>query len=185
MPASGDVLLDTSVVIPYFKGDQAVHTQIQASAKIHLPQTVLGELICGAHLSNNPARTLAEVQNFLKAVVVISPGCHNGGTLLAASVPTWPKLARRYPKTTFGLPLWPSSTNSLWRQETLILTASTACRCSNGKRFVTVNPDLGCVEWPGGVDLCPDAMHQVMTGSESQAELHSAGALHEDAKKSH
>jgi len=74
MPANGDVLLDTSVVIPYFKGDRAVHTQIQASAKLHLPQTVLGELICGAHLSTNPARTLAEVQNFLKAVVVLSPG---------------------------------------------------------------------------------------------------------------
>ena len=24
---------------------------------------------------------------------------------------------------------------------------------------VTVNPDFGCVEWPGGVDFCPDAMH--------------------------
>ena len=27
---------------------------------------------------------------------------------------------------------------------------------------VTVNPDFGCVEWPGGVDLCPDVMHQAM-----------------------
>jgi Protein of unknown function (DUF2442) len=34
---------------------------------------------------------------------------------------------------------------------------------------VTVNPDFGCVEWPGGVDLCPDARHQAMTGSESEA----------------
>ena len=24
---------------------------------------------------------------------------------------------------------------------------------------VTVNPDFGCVEWPGGIDLCPDTMH--------------------------
>jgi hypothetical protein len=39
---------------------------------------------------------------------------------------------------------------------------------------VTVNPDFGCVEWPGGVDLCPDAMHQAMTGSESEAEIDSA-----------
>jgi hypothetical protein len=23
-----------------------------------------------------------------------------------------------------------------------------------------VNPDFGCVEWPGGVDLCPDSMHE-------------------------
>lgn len=47
---------------------------------------------------------------------------------------------------------------------------------------VSVNPDFGCVEWPGGVDLCPDAFHQAMTGSESGATLDSAAALGEDAK---
>ena len=47
---------------------------------------------------------------------------------------------------------------------------------------VTVNPDFGCVEWPGGIDLAPDAMHQTMSGSESEAELHSTMALREDGK---
>ena len=47
----------------------------------------------------------------------------------------------------------------------------------------TVNADFGCVEWPGGVDLCPDAMHQAMTGSESVVEICSAAALRKDAKK--
>jgi hypothetical protein len=41
----------------------------------------------------------------------------------------------------------------------------------------TGNPDFGCVEWPGGVDLCPDAMHQAMTGCESEAELNSRRLL--------
>ena len=27
---------------------------------------------------------------------------------------------------------------------------------------VRVNPDFGCVEWPGGVDLCPTSMHEEM-----------------------
>lgn len=27
---------------------------------------------------------------------------------------------------------------------------------------VRVNPDFGCVEWPGGVDLCPTSMHDEM-----------------------
>lgn len=27
---------------------------------------------------------------------------------------------------------------------------------------VRVNPDFGCVEWPGGVDLCPSSMHEEM-----------------------
>jgi len=49
---------------------------------------------------------------------------------------------------------------------------------------VTVTPDFGCVEWPGDVDLCPDAMHRAMTGSEFETELHSAAALREDAKES-
>jgi hypothetical protein len=48
---------------------------------------------------------------------------------------------------------------------------------------VVVNPDIGCVEWPGGVDICPAAMHQAMTGAESEAELHSAADLREDAKR--
>ena len=42
---------------------------------------------------------------------------------------------------------------------------------------VTVNPDFGCVEWPGGIDLCPDTMHQAMAGSEAQAALDSPMAL--------
>lgn len=47
---------------------------------------------------------------------------------------------------------------------------------------VTVNPDFGCVEWPGGIDLCPDVMHQAMTGSGSEKEHSLAAALHEEVK---
>jgi len=46
---------------------------------------------------------------------------------------------------------------------------------------VTVNPDFGCVEWPGGIDLCPDTMYQAITGAE--AELDSTMALREEKKK--
>jgi tRNA(fMet)-specific endonuclease VapC len=73
MPASGDVLLDTSVVIPFFKGDQAIGGNL-AGTTIYLPQIVLGELYCGAHLSSNPAKTHGEIQNFLAAVTVLSSG---------------------------------------------------------------------------------------------------------------
>ena len=48
---------------------------------------------------------------------------------------------------------------------------------------VTINPDFGCVEWPGGIDLCPDTMHQAMAGSESELALDSRAALREEAKK--
>jgi hypothetical protein len=48
---------------------------------------------------------------------------------------------------------------------------------------VTVNPDFGCVEWPGGVDLCPDTMHQDMTSSLAGGKLASPAALREDGEK--
>ena len=30
---------------------------------------------------------------------------------------------------------------------------------------ITADPDFGCAEWPGGVDLCPDALHQAVIHS--------------------
>jgi hypothetical protein len=44
---------------------------------------------------------------------------------------------------------------------------------------VTVDPDFGCVQWPGGVDLCPDTMHQAMTAAVS--DLPDEMVLREDA----
>ena len=47
---------------------------------------------------------------------------------------------------------------------------------------VAINPDFGCVEWPGGIDLCPDTMHRQMSGSESNAKLPEAAAFRESQK---
>ncbi len=46
-------------------------------------------------------------------------------------------------------------------------------------KAVTVNPDFGCVEWPGGVDLCPDAMHQAMCRFQPDEEMCSGAFLRE------
>ena len=48
---------------------------------------------------------------------------------------------------------------------------------------VTINPDFGCVEWPSGIDLCPDTMHQAMSGLEIKSELQSPMALRDELKK--
>ena len=74
MPASGDVLLDTSVVIPFFKGDQSVRAKLHSAGIIFLAQPALGELYCGSFLSANLTKTRSEIQNFLAAVIVLSPG---------------------------------------------------------------------------------------------------------------
>jgi uncharacterized protein DUF2442 len=49
---------------------------------------------------------------------------------------------------------------------------------------VTINPDFGCVEWPGGIDLCPNTMHHAIVGFSSEAVLHSEAALRDEPKKS-
>jgi hypothetical protein len=51
-------------------------------------------------------------------------------------------------------------------------------------KAVTINPDSGCVEWPSGADLCPDAMHQAITGSETEAEVNSRRFLTSGAGQS-
>jgi hypothetical protein len=48
---------------------------------------------------------------------------------------------------------------------------------------VAINPDFGCVEWPGGIDLDPDTMHGAIAGVESGTPLHPAGALREEPPK--
>lgn len=47
---------------------------------------------------------------------------------------------------------------------------------------VTVNPDFGCVEWPGGIDLCPDLMHEAMAGSGSEKGSSLTAALREESR---
>lgn len=48
---------------------------------------------------------------------------------------------------------------------------------------VTVNPDFGCVEWPGGIDLCPDAMHQAMFSFKPDEEVRSGAVLREGEER--
>jgi tRNA(fMet)-specific endonuclease VapC len=74
MPANGDVLLDTSIIIPYFRGDASLQSRFQPDISAYLPLTVLGELYCGAHLSQHPAKKLAQISNFLRGVMVLAPG---------------------------------------------------------------------------------------------------------------
>ncbi|MBI4024781.1 MAG: type II toxin-antitoxin system VapC family toxin [Verrucomicrobia bacterium] len=71
---NGDVLLDTSVVIPYFKKDAAIGRQLKGGHVLYLPSVVLGELYCGAYHCVHRAKPLAEIKNFLNAVGVLPVG---------------------------------------------------------------------------------------------------------------
>lgn len=36
---------------------------------------------------------------------------------------------------------------------------------------VTIDEDFGCVEWPGGIDLCPTAMYEEVVRENTAGEL--------------
>jgi hypothetical protein len=48
---------------------------------------------------------------------------------------------------------------------------------------VTINPDFGCVEWAGGVDLDPEAMHRAITGFRTKEEEPSAAVLRDGTEE--
>jgi hypothetical protein len=48
MKRAGSVLLDTSVIIDYIRGDQRLRPQFAAAATMYVPLVVLGELYFGA-----------------------------------------------------------------------------------------------------------------------------------------
>jgi tRNA(fMet)-specific endonuclease VapC len=64
MNAIGSVLLDTSIVVDYLRLDPGLHQKIEEVDDVYLPLVVLGELLYGAHKSNQPAKALAQVKTF-------------------------------------------------------------------------------------------------------------------------
>lgn len=47
---------------------------------------------------------------------------------------------------------------------------------------VSINSDFGCVEWPGGIDLCPETMHRIMSGIGDRVAEFSVPVLHDAPK---
>lgn len=70
---NGNVLLDTTVVVAHLRGDAALTAQLRQANVLYLPLTALGELSYGAYRSQNPVKSLAQVHEFLKAVIVLHP----------------------------------------------------------------------------------------------------------------
>jgi len=71
MSATGNVLLDTNVVIAHLRRESGVTAKLQQAGVIYLPLTVLGELYYGAFKSTSSAKILAQVHQFLNSAVVL------------------------------------------------------------------------------------------------------------------
>lgn len=69
---SGRYLLDTSVVIPLFRGEEAIQERLDATEHVFLPAVALGELYFGAENSNQPEKHLTQIRE-LAAVCVFLP----------------------------------------------------------------------------------------------------------------
>ena len=66
-----NLILDTNVVIDYFKHHPHVTGIINRAETIYLPVTVIGELYFGAYRSQRPEAKIKEIQEFFSTVVIL------------------------------------------------------------------------------------------------------------------
>lgn len=64
-------MLDTNVVIDYFKENSHVTEVIKRAERIYLPMQVVGELYFGAYRSMRPSAKKREIGNFLPTVQIL------------------------------------------------------------------------------------------------------------------
>ena len=73
MNAIGSVLVDTSIVVDYFRQDLTLHEKIDQVEDVYVPLVVLGELFYGAHKSTQKDKALAQVLEFSRGCIVLFP----------------------------------------------------------------------------------------------------------------
>lgn len=72
MNRAGSVLLDTSVIVDYIRGDQRLRPRF-AAATMYVPLVVVGELHFGAQRALRRGDALMQVREFLRTVTVLLP----------------------------------------------------------------------------------------------------------------
>lgn len=60
----GEYLLDTSIIIPHFRGEPAVRRRLGEADRVYLSAIVLGELHFGAEGSNRSAEQVEQIAAF-------------------------------------------------------------------------------------------------------------------------
>jgi len=73
MNTPGSVLLDTNVVVAYFRGDQALQPRFVGEVPLNLPWVVVGELYYGAQRAQRRPEQLAYIRALLTFTVVVFP----------------------------------------------------------------------------------------------------------------
>jgi tRNA(fMet)-specific endonuclease VapC len=73
MNTAGSVLVDTTVVVAYFRGDKALPPLFAELTPVYLPWVVLGELHYGAQRVQRRQEQLAYIRDLLTYSVVLFP----------------------------------------------------------------------------------------------------------------
>ena len=71
MSTAGSVLVDTNVVVAYFRGDPALRPRFGGRAAVYLPWVVLGELYFGAQRAQRRQEQLAYIHDLLTYAVIL------------------------------------------------------------------------------------------------------------------
>jgi tRNA(fMet)-specific endonuclease VapC len=70
---SGNVLLDSNIVVALFDEEPAAERGLQSARRVYVPSIVLGELYYGAEKSGRRAENLARVDRFGATGIVLAP----------------------------------------------------------------------------------------------------------------
>lgn len=73
MSTAGSVLLDTTVVVAYYRGDQALTPRFAESRIMYVPWVVLGELHYGAQRAQRPQQQIANIRDLLTFAAMLFP----------------------------------------------------------------------------------------------------------------
>ena len=73
MNTAGSVLLDTTVVVAYYRGDQTLPPRFVESRIMYVPWVVLGELHFGAQRAQRRQQQLENIRDLLTFAAVLFP----------------------------------------------------------------------------------------------------------------
>ncbi len=73
MNMAGSVLVDTNVVVAYFRGDKVLQPHFTGLTPMYLPWVVVGELHYGAQRAQRRQEQLAYIHDLLTFAVVLFP----------------------------------------------------------------------------------------------------------------
>ena len=70
-------LLDTSVIIHYFRKNPPIIEAIHSFSEIYVSPFVIGELYYGAYASGDPEKHISQIEAFLKGCLVLNSSKHS------------------------------------------------------------------------------------------------------------